>query len=421
MSKIAIIVQRYGIEVNGGAEYHARILAEELNKKHQVTVLTTKALDYISWDNYYVDATEIINGVTVKRFKTDYSRKHNKLGKLKRAILKHKKYERFLSNYRLINFIDKKLHILSCTHKQSEQWLKCQGPFCPDLIAYLENNKDEYDAFIFFTYLYYPTAVGIKEVKDKSIFIPTAHNEPVFFAKTYESVFESAKFIMYNTLSEKKLVESTFKNITPYSDVAGIGINQPIDTLEISTSLNIEYDYFLYIGRIDTAKNCNYLYEQFLKYKMTNSNDVKLIFVGKNHTDLQATDDIIFTGFIDEVSKNNLITNCKALIIPSEYESLSMVTLEAMNYGKIVVVNGDCEVLKDHIINSNSGFFYHTDTELHAIFDTIINMSKEDLSIHSEDAKRYIKENYTWNKIIEKFDHAIEVIKTTTKTYHGRN
>lgn len=88
MSKIAIIVQRYGIEVNGGAEYHARILAEELNKKHQVTVLTTKALDYISWDNYYVDATEIINGVTVKRFKTDYSRKHNKLGKLKRAILK---------------------------------------------------------------------------------------------------------------------------------------------------------------------------------------------------------------------------------------------------------------------------------------------------------------------------------------------
>lgn len=415
MSKIAIIVQRYGLEVNGGAEHHARILAEQLKKKYDVTVLTTKAIDYISWDNYYADAVETINGITVKRFKTEYGRKHNKLRKLKKTILKHKKYERILNKYGLIHYLDKKFNIISCTPKQSEKWLYCQGPYCPDLIEYLKNNKDQYDAFIFFTYLYYPTAIGIKEVKEKSIFLPTAHNEPELFAKTYESVFESAKFIMYNTISEKKLVESTFKKLSPYADVAGIGIDPIIDYLTSDPSININYDYFLYIGRVDTHKNCNSLHQQFLNYKKKNPNNVKLIFVGKNHTNLQATDDIIFTGFIDEPYKNTLLNNAKALIIPSKFESLSMVALEAMSLGKIVVANGDCEVLKDHIINSGSGFFYNSDKDLYKIFNSIMNMSKNDKNVHGENAKKYICENYTWDRIIDKFDHAIKVINDTIK------
>ncbi len=282
MSKIAIIVQRYGLEVNGGAEHHARILAEKLKNKHNITVLSTKAIDYISWDNYYTNTIETINGVTVKRFKTDFGRKHDKLEKLKKAILKHKKHERLLSKYRLIHYLDKKFNIISCTPKQSEKWLHYQGPYCPDMIEYLKKNKEQYDVFIFFTYLYYPTAMGMKEVKEKSIFIPTAHNEPELFAKTYESVFESAKFIMYNTLSEKRLIESTFKKLTICTDVAGIGIDPITDNPTDKTTLNINYDYFLYIGRVDTSKNCNSLYLQFLNYKRKTSVNIKLIF--KQHS-----------------------------------------------------------------------------------------------------------------------------------------
>ena len=51
--KIAIVVQRYGNEVNGGAELHARQLAEQLNKQYNLEVLTTTALDYDPWENYY--------------------------------------------------------------------------------------------------------------------------------------------------------------------------------------------------------------------------------------------------------------------------------------------------------------------------------------------------------------------------------
>ncbi len=51
MKRIAIVNQRYGLEVNGGSEYYTRLLAEHLQESFDVTVLTTTALDYDTWEN----------------------------------------------------------------------------------------------------------------------------------------------------------------------------------------------------------------------------------------------------------------------------------------------------------------------------------------------------------------------------------
>ena len=49
--KLAVVVQRYGAEINGGAELHARYIAEHLARHHDVEVLTTCARDYVTWAN----------------------------------------------------------------------------------------------------------------------------------------------------------------------------------------------------------------------------------------------------------------------------------------------------------------------------------------------------------------------------------
>ena len=65
MKKIAIINQRYGLEVNGGSELYSREIAERLKAKYEVEVLTSCAVEYVKWSNYYKEGVEDINGVTV--------------------------------------------------------------------------------------------------------------------------------------------------------------------------------------------------------------------------------------------------------------------------------------------------------------------------------------------------------------------
>lgn len=73
MSKenIAFVVVRYGLNINGGAEYHCRMLAERLTNDYNVEVLTTCVDNYRTGENLKFKEKEIINKVIVRRFKTN--------------------------------------------------------------------------------------------------------------------------------------------------------------------------------------------------------------------------------------------------------------------------------------------------------------------------------------------------------------
>ncbi len=72
--RVAFVIQRYGLEVNGGAEVECRQLAERMSRHMQVEVLTTCAEDYHTWRNVYPAGRDEINGVPVRRFPVDRER-----------------------------------------------------------------------------------------------------------------------------------------------------------------------------------------------------------------------------------------------------------------------------------------------------------------------------------------------------------
>ena len=66
--KIACIVQRYGADITGGSEAHCREIAERLATRHDVSVLTSCARDYVTWANAHPAGISVERGVRVVRF-----------------------------------------------------------------------------------------------------------------------------------------------------------------------------------------------------------------------------------------------------------------------------------------------------------------------------------------------------------------
>ena len=409
MRKIAVVIQRYGSEVNGGAELHARLLAEALANKFAVEVLTTTAVDYQGWENYYNAGKAELNGITIHRFKT-ISSSRKEVRKAKKKLVRHSKVTKFFNFLGIASHFKGFLKKIEATPADVNDWLEKQGPFCPSLIEYINQHKDQYDAFIFFTYLYHPTVVGMPLVADKSIFIPTFHDESIAYTKPYRQIFDLPKFIMYNTQQEKILVESHFP-YAKHSNIAGLGFKKNINdpTIKISPEYHFDFKYFVYLGRVDAGKGCDTLVKYFRRFSKENPS-VKLLLVGKNYLNTELPANIISTGFVDEHTKHHLLTNSLGLIIPSLYESLSMVTLEAMLAGVPVLANRRCAVIMDHLEQSQTGISYVDYKTFAQALERLLKMPVEERDEWSRKSAAYVNENYSWDVILQKFDKAIDFV-----------
>src|SRR5262249_32816695 len=105
------------------------------------------------------------------------------------------------------------------------RWMIDQGPACPQLIEYLKIHAADFEVFLFFTYLYYPTFFGLPMVAEKAVLIPTAHDEPAIHLGIFSSVFHLPRFISFNTDEERQFVHRTFHNEYIPSAVIGVGID----------------------------------------------------------------------------------------------------------------------------------------------------------------------------------------------------
>jgi glycosyltransferase involved in cell wall biosynthesis len=388
--KIAFVVQRYGLEINGGAELHCRWIAEHMKRYYEVEVLTTKAYDYITWENYYLDDTEEINGILVRRFPVVRPRNPVRFGRIQDYVF-HRE------------------------HKIGDElkWLEEEGPLVPDLIHYIDQHRADYDFFIFFSYRYYHSYWGIHTVPEKSILVPTAEHDPVVYLRIFRELFRLPRAFIYNSVEEREMIQRVAHNSHILGDVVGVGIEIPsaISSETFLEERGIKDDYLLYIGRIDENKGCDKLFRYFLKFKERTNHPIKLVLVGSTKLTIPHHPDIKYLGFVSEEEKFAALKGTILLVMPSFYESLSMVTLEAWALEKPVLANAQCEVLRGQCQRSQGGLYYENYEEFEEALSLLLQDEKL-RAVLGRNGRQYFLNNYTWEVIEKKY---IKIINQLTE------
>jgi glycosyltransferase involved in cell wall biosynthesis len=444
--RIAFIVQRYGAEILGGSEYHCRLIAERMAERHDVEVLTTCARDYVTWNNEYPEGTDRARGVTIRRF----------LNAETRDIQSFNQYSDWIFNY-------------PHTKDDEAEWLRRQGPWCPALVDYLEKNHRAYDVLVFFTYLYAPTVLGLRVAPERSILVPTAHDEPAIRLGIYREMFALPAAIAYNTETERRFLKGEFGIEARAEQTVGCGVDLPptsfpplperpphggrrprdgrgqdrdrrgasAATAAVEPPVEAEAEeesaqntprfrsgprgerfrrrhrlfgnIALYGGRIDPGKGCEELFEYFSEYRDAGG-DAMLALMGVKLMSIPEAPYVRFAGQLSDEERAQALEAATVVVVPSPFESLSLLALESFAVGTPILANGRSEVLVDHCRSSNAGLYYESRDEFVEGLTLLMNDARL-RGLLGRNGREYIQQNYRWDVILSKYDRLMAAVR----------
>ena len=387
--KLAFVVQRYGAEIAGGSEGHCRELAERLSGRHDITVLTTCASDYVTWENAFPPGRTVEHGLPVLRFPVTRPRRMKVFADLSDEVFEG-----------------------GASRERQEEWFRENGPETPELVEYLRAHGHEFDLVVFWTFRYYQSYFGLPLVADRAVLVPTAEDDAAINLDVLPPFFDKPAGYMFLTPEEEQLVSSrAYRPLLP-SMVVGSGL-EPVSTDGMTRApletLGIPQNYLLYLGRVDRNKGCDALLENFQEYASARP-DVALVLAGPAKMQIPSNPRILALGYVSNEVREALLAHARALVVPSWYESLSIVLLEAWNHGIPALVNGRCKVLAGQVRRANGGLYYMFPAEFDEAADFLLNRPAERDAMGRQ-GLAYVDREYRWPTVLSRVETLLQDVR----------
>jgi len=386
---LLVVVQRYG-DVPGGAEAHARSVVQRLRPHFAMEVATTNSSDYLTWKSDLTAGLDQVDGVTVRRFPVERPRAWN-----------FKLYER--RAFRGGHTLD-----------DERAFIDAQGPYAPELLDFLWRRGRDYDHVLFFTYIYYPTVLGLPLVPERAVLVPTAHEESAIGLSAYKPVFHGPRAIAYNTEEERRMVWRRFRNERVSNEIVGVGIDVPPErnATRFRERHGITGPYLIYVGRIGVSKGSRELVAHYERWRASDpAHDVSLVLVGDAEIAIPKKNGIVHLGRLSEQDKWDALAGCAAFVMPSLLESLSLVTLEAWAAARPVIVDARSPVLAGMARRAGAGLAYRTSAE----FSEICELLMDDPALGDRlgrSGAEFVARTYTWPRVVETYVDLFAEVRT---------
>jgi glycosyltransferase involved in cell wall biosynthesis len=336
---------------------------------------------------------EFIRGVTVRRFPVEHERAVN--------------FDAYHQSY-----------LAECRddHRSigvEKLWVEKYGPYAPRCIEYLRRHKQDYDVILFVGWKHYLTVAGMEEAGDQAILIPLLDGEdPCLQFLIFDRLFTMPRGFIFLTDEERMFVRKYFKTQGIPCAVIGTGVDVPeeVDHAAFRHKYNLRGRYITYVGRIDQEKDCPMLFHYFTEFKRRNPrNRIKLVLMGKEECRVPEHDDILSLGYVAEQDKFNGIAGADVLVIPTQQENMPDALLTAMAMGVPVLVNGACETLRSHCVQSNAGLYYQNFFEFEGALNFLLSQQEAHAEM-SHNALEYILEHYEWDVLLARFSDLVQKV-----------
>lgn len=387
MKKIGFVTPWYGETIPGGAEAALRDITGHLFRAGvEVEILSTCVKEFHSnWNcNYYKPGrTYESGGIPVMRFKV---RKRNM-----------KAFDKV--NLKLMN------GEIPLREKEEEIFLQ-EMVNSPNLYQYIREHKEEYTAFVFIPYMFGTTYYGVQECYEKAIMIPCFHEESYVYLKKFKEVYSKVAGMMFNAKPEEELARRVYNLSAVKAETMGLGIDTELtyDAVRFREKYHIAEPFILYAGRKDVGKNIYTLLDYYHEYLHRKKTDLKLVLLGGGDIRIpkELKDHVVDLGFVPIQDKYDAYAAAELLCQPSKHESFSYVIMESWLCERPVLVHKECNVTQNFAVTSNGGLYFDNYFEFEGAVDYIITHPKEAHRMALQ-GKRYVKENFAWNVMIEKY------------------
>ncbi len=173
--------------------------------------------------------------------------------------------------------------------------------------------------------------------------------------------------------------------------------------------------YYLCVGRLVPEKGFE---TAILAFKNSLDGKILIIIGDSDHRSeysenlkKTSTQNIVFLGKLDHSQTLSMIKNAKAVIVPSYFEGLPIIVLEALSLGTLVIVS-DIEPNREIIENNRFGFYFRSGdySQLQSIVQSIEKKSKKEIDELRVSAKTFVNENYNWKTIAQKYKESVSSV-----------
>jgi glycosyltransferase involved in cell wall biosynthesis len=399
--KLAFVVQRYGADIAGGSEAHCRELAERLAARHDITVLTTCARDYVTWKNAIPAGESRARGVHVLRFPVSRPRRLKRFADLSDEVFDG-----------------------DASVERQEAWFRENGPDTPALLEHLRSRAGDYDLILFWTFRYAPSFFGLPLVADRAVLLPTAEEDRAITHPVVATFFQQPAGYLFLTPEEEALVTSRAGRALRPSATIGMGLAAAVAGRDAATAQRallrqhgIPDDFVLYLGRVDPNKGCDTLLEYFQRYAAEPAAPATtLVLAGPAKMLIPAHPKIKALGYVSDDVRTALLAQARLLIVPSPYESLSIVLLEAWNHAVPALVNARCRVLKGQVERANGGLYYHSAAGFSEALAYLLSHPRERDAFGRQGAN-YVDREYRWPTVLARVE---QLLAEVTALPHAR-